>query len=209
MKITLPLSAMRAMIHTSADADIRYYLNGVHVIATKTHTRLESTNGHYCGIFVHEVTEGDNEVDGLIDFIVPLDEVKMLKPSSAKSLDVLTIDYDAATKTGTLNVLAGMSVRFTAIEGKFPDLERVTPKTANSGVAAQYQVEYFAQFAKVAKLLAPKKMQDVKIWHNGNDVALVTLSDEPRYLGLLMPLRSSVVGESSGLVPSSRFNTLK
>jgi hypothetical protein len=209
MKITLPLSAMRAMIHTSADADIRYYLNGVHVIATKTHTRLESTNGHYCGIFVHEVTEGDNEFEGLVDFIVPLDEVKMLKPSSAKSLDVLTIDYDAATKTGTLNVLAGMSVRFTAIEGKFPDLERVTPKTATSGVAAQYQVEYFAQFAKVAKLLAPKKMQDVKIWHNGNDVALVTLSDESRYLGLLMPLRSSVVGESSGLVPSSRFNTLK
>lgn len=209
MKITLPLSAMRAMIHTSADADIRYYLNGVHVIATKTHTRLESTNGHYCGIFVYEVTEGDNEVDGLIDFIVPLDEVKMLKPSSAKSLDVLAIDYDAATKTGTLNVLAGMSVRFNAIDGKFPDLERVTPKTATSGAAAQYQVEYFAQFAKVAKLLAPKKMQDVKIWHNGNDVALVTLSDEPRYLGLLMPLRSSVVGESSGLVPSPRFNTLK
>jgi DNA polymerase III sliding clamp (beta) subunit (PCNA family) len=209
MKITLPLSAMRAMIHTSADADIRYYLNGVHVIATKTHTRLESTNGHYCGIFVHEVTEGDNEVDGLIDFIVPFDEVKMLKPSSSKSLDVLTIEYDAATKTGALNVLAGMSVRFNAIDGKFPDLERVTPKTATTGAAAQFQIEYFAQFAKVAKLLKPKKLQDVKIWHNGNDVALVTLSDEPRYLGLLMPLNSRVTGEPSGLVASSRFNTLK
>jgi DNA polymerase III sliding clamp (beta) subunit (PCNA family) len=207
MKITLPLSAMRAMIHTSADADIRYYLNGVHVIATKTHSRLESTNGHYCGIFVFETDE--NEVDGLVDFIVPLDEIKMLKPSSAKSLDVLTIEYDAATKTGTLNVLAGMSIRFNAIDGKFPDLERVTPKTATSGVAAQYQVEYFAQFAKVAKLLAPKKMQDVKIWHNGDAVALVTLSDEPRYLGLLMPLNSRVAGESSGLVASPRFNTLK
>ena len=195
------------MIHTSADSDIRYYLNGVHVIATKTHTRLESTNGHYCGIFVHEVTDGDNEVDGLVDFIVPLDEVKMLKPS--KNLDVLTIEYDAATKTGALNVLAGMSVRFNAIDGKFPDLERVTPKTATSGAAAQFQVEYFAQFAKVAKLLKPKKLQDVKIWHNGNDVALITLSDEPRYLGLLMPLNSRVVGESNGLVPSSRFNTLK
>jgi DNA polymerase III sliding clamp (beta) subunit (PCNA family) len=209
MKITLPLSAMRAMIHTSADADIRYYLNGVHVIATKTHTRLESTNGHYCGIFVHEVTEGDNEVDGLVDFIVPLDEVKMLKPSSSKSLDVLTIEYDAATKTGTLNVLAGMSVRFNAIDGKFPDLERVTPKTATSGLAAQFQIEYFAQFAKVAKLLKPKKLQEVKIWHNGNDVALITLSDEPRYLGLLMPLNSRVVGESGGLTASPRFNTLK
>jgi DNA polymerase III sliding clamp (beta) subunit (PCNA family) len=209
MKITLPLSAMRAMIHTSADADLRYYLNGVHVIATKTHTRLESTNSHYCGIFVHEVTEGDNEVDGLVDFIVPLDEIKMLKPSSAKSLDVLTIEYDAATKTGALNVLAGMSVRFTAIDAKFPDLERVLPKTATTGVAAQYQVEYFAQFVKVAKLLTPKKQQDVKIWHNGDAVALVTLSDEPRYLGLLMPLNSRVAGESGGLVASSRFNTLK
>jgi DNA polymerase III sliding clamp (beta) subunit (PCNA family) len=207
MKITLPLSAMRAMIHTSADSDIRYYLNGVHVIATKTHTRLESTNGHYCGIFVHEVTDGDNEVDGLVDFIVPLDEVKMLKPS--KNLDVLTIEYDAATKTGALNVLAGMSVRFNAIDGKFPDLERVTPKTATSGAAAQFQVEYFAQFAKVAKLLKPKKLQDVKIWHNGDAVALITLSDEPRYLGLLMPLNSRVAGESSGLVASSRFNPLK
>lgn len=209
MKITLPLSAMRAMIHTSADADIRYYLNGVHVIATKTHSRLESTNGHYCGIFVHEVTDGDNEVDGLVDFIVPLDEIKMLKPSSAKSLDVLTIEYDAATKTGTLNVLAGMSVRFTAIDGKFPDLERVMPKTATSGVSSQYQVEYFGQFAKVAKLLSNKKMQDVKIWHNGDAVALITLSDEPRYLGLLMPLRANATGPSNGLVPSSRFNTLK
>jgi DNA polymerase III sliding clamp (beta) subunit (PCNA family) len=208
MKITLPLSAMRAMIYTSADADIRYYLNGVHVIATKTHTRLESTTGHYCGIFVYEVTEGDNEVDGLIDFIVPLDEVKMLKPSSAKSLDVLTIEYDATTKTGTLNVLAGMSVRFNAIDAKFPDLERVLPKTATSGVSSQYQVEYFGQFAKVAKMLTPKKKQDVKIWQNGDAVALVTIEDD-RYLGLLMPLNSRVVGESSGLTASSRFNTLK
>ena len=208
MKITLPLSAMRAMIHTSSDGDIRYYLNGVHVIATKTHSRLESTNGHYCGIFVHEVTDGDNEVNGLVDFIVPLDEIKMLKPSSAKSLDVLTIEYDAATKTGALNVLAGMSVRFTAIDGKFPDLERVLPKTATSGVSSQYQVEYFGQFAKVAKLLSNKKTQDVKIWHNGDDVALVTLSDE-RYIGLLMPLRANATGPSNGLVPSSRFNTLK
>ena len=206
MKITLPLSAMRAMIHTSADADIRYYLNGVHVIATKTHSRLESTNGHYCGIFVFETDE--NEVDGLVDFIVPINEIKMLKPSSAKSLDVLTIEYDAATKTGALNVLAGMSVRFNAIDGKFPDLERVTPKTATSGAAAQFQIEYFAQFAKVAKLLSNKKMQDVKIWHNGDAVALVTLNDE-RYIGLLMPLNSRVMGESSGLVASSRFNTLK
>ena len=206
MKITLPLSAMRAMIHTSADADIRYYLNGVHVIATKTHSRLESTNGHICGIFVFETDE--NEVEGLVDFIVPLDEIKMLKPSSAKSLDVLTIEYDAATKTGTLNVLAGMSVRFTAIDGKFPDLERVIPKTSTSGVSSQYQVEYFGQFAKVAKLLSNKKTQDVKIWHNGDDVALVTLSDE-RYIGLLMPLRANATGPSNGLVPSSRFNTLK
>lgn len=208
MKITLPLSAMRAMIHTSSDGDIRYYLNGVHVIATKTHSRLESTNGHICGIFVTEVTDGDNEVDGLVDFIVPLDEIKMLKPSSAKSLDVLTIEYDAATKTGALNVLAGMSVRFTAIDGKFPDLERVMPKTATSGVSSQYQVEYFGQFAKVAKLLSNKKTQDVKVWHNGDDVALVTLSDE-RYIGLLMPLRANATGPSNGLVPSSRFNTLK
>ena len=207
MKITLPLSAVRAMIHTSSDGDIRYYLNGVHVIATKTHSRLESTNGHICGIFVFETDE--NEVEGLVDFIVPLDEIKMLKPSSAKSLDVLIIEYDAATKTGTLNVLAGMSVRFTAIDGKFPELERVTPKTATSGAAAQYQVEYFGQFAKVAKMLTPKKMQDVKIWHNGDAVALITLSDEPRYLGLLMPLNSRVAGESSGLVASPRFNTLK
>ena len=205
MKITLPLSAMRAMIHTSSDGDIRYYLNGVHVIATKTHSRLESTNGHYCGIFVYETD--DNEVDGLVDFIVPLDEVKMLKPS--KSLDVLTIEYDATTKTGTLNVLAGISVRFTAIDGKFPDLERVMPKTATSGVAAQYQVEYFGQFAKVAKLLTPKKQQDVKIWHNGDAVALVTLSDESRYIGLLMPLNSRAVGDGSGYTASPRFNTLK
>jgi len=174
----------------------------VQVLFNQTITRLASTNGHVCGIFVYEPDEPN---EGASEFIVPLPELKMLKP--VKGLDLLTIEYDADTKRGNLHVLGGASVAFNAIDGKFPDLSRVIPSKATTGQAAQFNTAYIAAFTAAAKALNPKKdfFEKVKIWHNGDDCATVTLTDE-RYLGLLMPLNQRLCGAADGFVPSPRFS---
>lgn len=46
MKITLSRDGMRAALLFAAEKDLRYYLCGVLVEATKTTTRVTATNGH-------------------------------------------------------------------------------------------------------------------------------------------------------------------
>ena len=54
MKIYAQLNAIKAVNHLSETKDIRYYLNGILVEATKTHTTLVATDGHVMGVYKNE-----------------------------------------------------------------------------------------------------------------------------------------------------------
>lgn len=192
MKIYTKFSALRAISVLAAQDDIRYYLNGVLVEASASVTRLVATNGHVMGIY--DNTEQENELDdrASVSFIIPAAALALLKPAKNK-LDQLVIE------NGTLTVVGGASVNFTAVDGKFPDYIRVIPDKV-TGETAQFNPDYIADFKKTYKLLNAKTFH---IHHNGNSGAIVDFATD-NFLGIMMPLRSGVTLESYS---PSRFKT--
>jgi hypothetical protein len=181
MKINVKLSALRAISQFSADQDIRYYLNTVRVEADKDRTILTATDGHCMGI--HRTLRAENEVSDKVTILLPLDAVKMLKPAKNK-LDAAVIETDDGVK-GSISVIGGATIGWTAVDGKFPDVARVIPQSC-SGEPAQINPAVLAKFAAANKLFG--KTWAPKIWHNGTSCAAVTLQ-EPDFFGCLMPYR--------------------
>jgi hypothetical protein len=197
MKINVKLSALRAISQFSADQDIRYYLNTVRVEADQNRTILTATDGHCLGI--HRTLRAENECDK-VTILLPFDVIKMLKPAKNK-LDAAVIETDDGLK-GTISVIGGMTVGWTAVDGKFPDIPRVIPQKC-SGEVAQINPAVLAKFAAANKLFG--KTWAPKIWHNGTSCAAVTLQ-EPDFFGCLMPYRDPE-GLTSYVAPAWTLET--
>lgn len=87
------------------------------------------------------------------------------------------------------------------IDGAFPDWRRVIPDAAAmDGAAAQYQGEYLADFDKAAALLRGDRGGQCRVYHDGQNPALVSFGVRGNYtggpirvpvpaFGVLMPLR--------------------
>jgi len=180
MKINVKLSALRAISQFSADQDIRYYLNTVRIEADQNRTILTATDGHCLGI--HRTLRAENECDK-VTILLPFDVIKMLKPAKNK-LDAAVIETDDGLK-GTISVVGGMTIGWSAVDGKFPDIPRVIPQKC-SGEPAQINPAVLAKFAAANKRFG--KTWAPKIWHNGTSCAAVTLQ-EPDFFGCLMPYR--------------------
>ena len=194
MKIYTTLSALKAINLLSADKDIRYYLNGVHVTATATATRLTATDGHALGI--HQSEQQNEHVD-FVEMIIPTDVIKLIK-SASKNVDTVVIDTEDGI-TGTIGSIAGAAVSFKAIDGKFPDVQRVMPKTI-SGETAQYQPYLLEKFSKASKLLGSKKGL-INVAYNGPSTALVKIDATQDFVGLVMPLRPIYDDTEAKMVP--------
>jgi len=194
MKIYTTLSALKAVNLLSADKDLRHYLNGVHVSATATATRLTATDGHALGI--HQ-SEQQNEGVDFVEMIIPNDVIKLIK-SASKNVDTVVIDT-ADGITGTIGAITGAAVSFKAIDGKFPDVQRIMPKTI-SGETAQFQPYLLEKFSKASKLLGSKKGL-INVAYNGTSTALVKIDATQDFMGLVMPLRPIFDDTEAKMVP--------
>jgi len=197
MKINVKLSALRAISQFSADQDIRYYLNTVRVEADQNRTILTATDGHCLGI--HRTLRAENEVSDKVTILLPFDVIKMLKPAKNK-LDAAVIETDDGLK-GTISVIGGATVSWSAVDGKFPDIARVIPQQC-SGEVAQFDPALIAKFAAANKCLGSKA--NLKIWHNGTSAAPITLNDT-KFFGVLMPYRDPE-GLANYAAPSWTFD---
>ena len=171
------LSALRALTVLAAKDDIRYYLNGVLIEYSPTTTRVVATNGHVMGIY-----NDAQENEGSGSFIIPRSALDLLKP--ANKLDQVCITREG-TGAGSISVIGGASVNFTAVDGKFPDYVRVIPDKV-TGEVAQFNPDYIADFKKAYKLLGAKTFH---IHHNGHGGAIVDFARDD-FLGIIMPLRT-------------------
>ena len=182
MKIYTTLSALKAVNLFSADKDIRYYLMGVRVTATATATRLTATDGHALG--THQSEQQNENVD-FVEMIIPNDVIKLIK-SASKSVDTVVIDTTDGI-TGTIGSTTGAAVSFKALDGRFPDVQRIMPQTL-SGETAQYQPHLLERFSKAAKLLGSKDAL-INLAYNGPSTALVKIDATRDFIGLIMPFR--------------------
>jgi DNA polymerase-3 subunit beta len=187
----IDIRALKAAAIAAGTEQTRYYLNGVCVQHTPTGPVFVATDGHRLIAARHDWLH--NAPEAFEPVIVPLDLIKRIK-LSRKSSDVATVTLsvgdDGARKVAV--DYAGGSVAAAAVDGTFPDWRRVIPQSEPSGVACQFQAQYFDAFRDAMAILAGGKGDaQPNIAHNGDNPAIVDLGDAGAVeaFGVLMPLR--------------------
>jgi hypothetical protein len=186
MKIFAPLSALHTVACFAAKDDIRYYLNAVRVEASPVQTRFTATDGACLGML--RTAQENESIDGAVTILLPIDIVKAAKKAK-NNCDAVVIET-ADGKTGTLTVVGGVSLNWTAVDGTFPTIARVIPAQA-SGEPAQFDPALIAKFAQAQKIAGGSKTAFPHIWYNGTNGTAVTLCGpySHDFTGVIMPLR--------------------
>jgi len=184
MQITIKQSTIKAVAHAMAKNDIRYYLNGMLVHTNGHDTRLVATDGHRMNV---AIVERAMLVEAPQKYIIPASLVsticKCKAPRDNKKPDVTLTFHDgkvaAALPDGTEAVAK-------LVDGKYPDYDRVIPKTL-SGEVAQYNPEYvFSAYKACADYLDVKNHQ-IALSPNGSGPAAMACGG---FVALILPWRT-------------------
>jgi DNA polymerase III sliding clamp (beta) subunit (PCNA family) len=189
IKVTIPANYLLALQHLAPKKEVRYYLNGVAIIAKSGKISLVATDGKVMGCLSKTDYEGKD-----FSCILGNETLKSLSIFKGKEVDfVLHEGADGFVLKGIANGLV-----FDAIDGKFPDFERVLHgyNHAYNGQAAQLDIELLSKFTSVAKTLGNTKFAgNWRLLHNGasNSVGVykndATETGEWNWSGVIMPLR--------------------
>jgi len=187
MQFSILRKQLKAMSRLAATSDIRYYLNGLHVVQDNRGTYIEATNGHMLGRLLIDETPIANPCS----VILPLESVKSLAATGKKGKENLCFTVDGV-KVSVITSTSETMI-FQALEGTFPDCDRVVPTlTSDSGLEpSTYNPEYIQAFADCANDLRGHKANGitVQIKQRGNDSGIVNIDSEPLFVGIIMPMR--------------------
>ena len=172
MELTIKAGVLSALTNLSGKKDIRYYLNGVLVEVKDNTLRLVATDGHVMGIYQQELEEPSEAMR----LVIPNEVIAKL---DKKTTNVLICDQDQWRAD---------NINFAPIDGQYPDYMRVLPAKI-SGEVAQFNPDFIARFAKVAKALSSKFAVPI-IAHNGTSGALVDIGMPLNFVGIMMPIRT-------------------
>lgn len=189
INVTIPANHLLALQHLAPKKEVRHYLNGVAIIAKSGKISLVATDGEVMGCLSKTDWDGKD-----FSCILGNDALKALSIFKGKDVDfVLHEDKDGFVLKGAVNGLV-----FDAIDGKFPDFERVLHgyNHAYSGQAAQLDIELLSKFTGVAKTLGNTKFAgNWRLLHNGDSSSVgvykhdATETGEWNWSGVIMPLR--------------------
>lgn len=187
MQFSIQRNQLKAMSRLAATSDIRYYLNGLHVVQNNRGTYIEATNGHMLGRLLIDETPIANPCS----VILPLESVKSLAATGKKGRETVCFTVDGV-KITVINP-DSTSMVFQRVEGTFPDCDRVVPSVvSDSGIEpSTYNPDYIAAFADCANDLRGHKSTgiSVQIKQRGNDSGIVNIDSEPLFVGIIMPMR--------------------
>jgi len=191
-----------------ATNDIRYYLNGVHVMACRDGgVFVAGVDGHTLLCAYDAAGTIENAPNGVILTIKPgllaaaarnkcrRDGVDMFAIVEGQRLSV-NHDFNAAQSPLEAFVSPGPC----QVEGRFPDVFRVIPRfeTLKPHMAGPMNSEYFARIDVVNKLARHGKYNGgIRLWssHTDDDVLktgsiVVQFDLAPEVLAVIMPMRS-------------------
>lgn len=140
--------------YAMAQQDIRYYLNGLLLVATQNELRLIATDGHRLAYVSEEI---DNQHER-VEVILPRKTVLELSRQLADNDEVLEISL-----TGTQARFNFGEVEFVSklIDGKFPDYERVIPQNQTKSIKLERsQLQHCLQRAAI---LTNEKFRGVRL----------------------------------------------
>ena len=186
MQFSILRKQLKGMSRFAATKDIRYYLNGLHVVQDNRGTYIEATNGHMLGRLLISETPVSNPCS----VILPLESIKTLAATGKKGNESLCFAVDGV-KITVINPDSSSMV-FQAVEGKFPDCDRVVPTlTSDSSFEpSTYNPEYIQAFYDCAKDLGSTcNGITVQIKQRGNDSGIVNIDSDSLFIGIIMPMR--------------------
>jgi len=187
MKFKIQRKQLKALSRFSAIKDIRYYLQGIHVVQNNRGTYLEATNGHVLGRLLIDQTP----VDGEDSVIIPNDALKILAATGKKGNEILHFTVDGIKITV---IEPDNSTRvFSAVEGCFPDTDRIIPLMVKDDdiKPSSYNITYLMAFYDADSDLKGSKSNNcnVSIKQRGTDSGIVSIGADSHFVGIIMPMR--------------------
>jgi hypothetical protein len=164
--------------------DVRYYMIGAHVRTDARGTIVEATDGHaMLRVRVSPVPAP------LTSTIIPR---ALLEGAAGKGkrtlLDVVQVDI-ASDGTITLTEPDGTVRTGKAIDGQYPDTDKVTPLPAITPIEpAQFNPALLARVHAALQLMGADE-NDIQMRQHGLKPSLVTAAAVPDALAILMPWR--------------------
>jgi len=192
MKFNIKRKDIRAMLHLTAKKDIRYYLQGIHVVQNNRGTYLEATDGHVMGRLLVNC-EPHSEQQSVV---LPSEQLIKLKGTKKTSDDWLHFTVNGQA----VECIDGNQViRFQAHDARFPDCDRVLPLVFNSEEIApsNFNPDLLVRFVDVSEELWGKR-QVPQVTHRGILSGVISFSHmDDHFVGVIMPIRV----EGSAVVP--------
>lgn len=189
--IYLPRKALAAMLSLVPKFDVRYYLLGVNVEASRDTVRLTATDGHVLGTYSDKFAKDAPAYNRIgcaaWSGIVPTDAIKAMRKPGKYTPELVTL----AGGVGGWRLDDGAA--FKMIGGRFPAYRELfaailarDPKKREPG---QFNPDLLARFSKFLKLLDGRKVPPALL-HDGTAAALVQWDSLPEFAGIIMPFRA-------------------
>lgn len=185
MRHVIPMQLLEAALLCAAKTDVRFYLQGVAI--SKGH--LVSTDGHRG--FAAPVRDMPEDIDVIIPSEAIQSFMRKHKPSHRKGNCVFS--YDGAE--GEIQSITGdIRETFRLIDAKYPDWERVFPRSYSieNAKCRQFNWQYLVDAQKMSKILGGSGTE-VYIYPQENpcEAAHVVLNtpDFSNVRMVIMPLR--------------------
>jgi len=184
--LTLTRGTIRALLAIAPTVDVRYYMEGAHVRTDARGTIVEATDGH-----AMLRVRVDPRPAPVTSTIVPR---ALLEGAAGKGKRTLTdaVQVDIQSDgTITLTEPDGTVRTGKAVDGRFPDTDRVTPLLASTPIeAAQFNPALLARVHAALQLLGADE-GDIQMRQHGAKPSLVTAAAVPDALAVIMPWRQS------------------
>lgn len=189
MKFSILKKELKAISRFAAIKDIRHYLQGIHVVQNNRGTYLEATNGHMLGrLLILDVPMPEASI------IIPLEAVKTLC-TTAKSGDNGFLHFEV--EGVKISVIDGVNTyTFQAVEGTFPDCDRVVPLQLKKEEEAPsgYNPEYLMAFQQAANDIKGTRKganPTISLIQRGSNSGIVNIGVD-NFIGVIMPLRDGI-----------------
>lgn len=184
-KVFVDAGYLKALLRIAPKQDIRYYLCGVFIEATTTHTTMVATDGHRLLVLRKRV---ENAIEKSIKFILAREIVENIVRFNLKTMTSIELWQEDKNKWSTcLTKMNCSTIQFGVIEAEYPDYRRVIPEKV-SGEAGCFNADYLSDFKKIASDIG-NLGQPTLLQNGGDRCAVVLFGSNPDCFGIVMPMK--------------------
>lgn len=173
-QVTLACGAFKTLMsrvqYAMAVQDIRYYLNGLLLIAEEHSIRLVATDGHRLAFASMPMELPNMNTSVILPRKIILELLRLL-PDSDEPLSIEVFDTQVRFSFGSITIISKV------VDGKFPDYQRVIPLDNDKIIMLNRQA--FLSALQRAAILANEKVRGVRVMLSENKLSIAcTNSDQ-------------------------------